>query len=105
MDHGRRWICSARSDAGTGSIGADGGVSANSHRRRDIAATGEETLRVRVTVGFDIAGAWRWLHTLVLRNIKSLSCETASGSSVGVPTLCLNVGRQGRPRADLWSRD
>jgi hypothetical protein len=49
--------------------------------------------------------AWRWVHTLVLRNIKSLSCETASGSSVGVPTLCLNVGRQGRPRADLWSRD
>jgi hypothetical protein len=45
MDHGRRWICSARSDAGTGSIGADGGVSANSHRRRDIAATGEETLQ------------------------------------------------------------
>jgi hypothetical protein len=41
------------SHAGTGSIGADGGVSANSHRRRDIAATGEETLRVRVTVGFD----------------------------------------------------
>jgi hypothetical protein len=46
MDHGRRWICSARSDAGTGSIGADGGVSANSHRQRDIAATGEEILRV-----------------------------------------------------------
>jgi hypothetical protein len=39
-------------------------------------------------------------RTWVLRNIKTVSCETSSGNSVEVPTRYLNVGRQGRPRAD-----
>src|SRR5262249_47512301 len=36
--------------------------------------------------------------------LKSRICGT-SESSVEFPMLCLNVGHQGRPRGDLWSRD
>src|SRR5947209_5900713 len=39
------------------------------------------------------------------RHIKSAACGTPSGSSVEVPTLCLNVGRRGCPKADLSFRD
>jgi hypothetical protein len=70
----------------------------------------------------DQAKAWQWhlelRHTKFQRKhqlettqnisrllIKSGTCGTSSGSSAEVPTLCLNVGRRGCPRADLLSRD